>query len=84
MIPSKPSNTWVMFRSLLDRRFHHPMAAQFADSSLDVKYWALNGLQAKGQKFNSSNLWPQTLKMIRAKYAADFENFKYTCQRCPD
>lgn len=39
---------------------------------------------AKGQKFNSSNLWPQTLKMIRAKYAADFENFKYTCQRCPD
>lgn len=39
---------------------------------------------AKGQKFNSSNLWPNTLKMIRAKYAADFENFNYTCQRCPN
>lgn len=49
---------------------------------------SFNGLPRKnvavGQKFNSSNLWPKTLKMIRAKYAADFENFNYTCHRCPD
>eukprot|EP00435_Cladocopium_sp_Y103_P046226 s1410_g13.t1 len=45
---------------------------------------SFNGLPRKnavGQKFNSSNLWPKTLKMIRAKYAADFENFNYTCHR---
>ena len=75
------SNGWVMFRGLLNRTFHHPMAAQLADSPCLLGWCPL---QAKGQKFNSSNLWPNTLKMIRAKYAADFENFNYTCQRCPN
>lgn len=39
---------------------------------------------AQNRKFNAGNLWPQTSKLIRANYSADFENFNYTCRRCPD
>ena len=85
MVVVEMSNGWVMF-SLQIAHFttqwlHSYQIPPLMSSGL---IWADCPLQAKGQKFNSSHLWPKTLKMIRAKYAADFENFNYTCQRCPD
>lgn len=35
------SNGWVMFRGLLNRTFHHPMAAQLADSPCLLGWYGL-------------------------------------------